>query len=287
MTSREEPSSQRSVLVDLQKIDKQSRQQTSDELAIEEPLEIRIGFVQEGQPVQRSISVTMRTPGNDFELAAGFLFTEMLIHSRDEITSIAHCGRAGSDEPRNTVRVDLAPSVHVDLDKLQRNFYTTSSCGVCGKSSIEALQMGRRPPLPLSSRRLAPEVIRALPARLRASQATFEATGGLHAAGLFSMEGELLNAREDVGRHNAVDKIIGAALMEDRVPLNDRVLMLSGRISFELAQKALVAGIPVIVAIGAPSSLAIETAKTFGMTVIGFVRDDRFNVYSGEERLSP
>ncbi len=285
MTSHRERAEDRSVSVDLQKVEGQSRHHASDQLAVEEPLEIRIGFFQDGQSVQRSISITMRTPGEDFELAAGFLFTEMIVDAADQIRSISHCGRPATGEPRNVVRVELAPSVSVDLAQLQRNFYTTSSCGVCGKSSIEALQMGKSPPLAPSSLRLDPSVLHEFPRRLRACQATFDSTGGLHAAGLFTFEGELLDIREDVGRHNAVDKLIGTEFLAGRTPLNDRVLMLSGRVSFELAQKALVAGIPVVAAVGAPSSLAIETARAFGMTVIGFVRDDRFNIYSGESRL--
>ncbi len=285
MTSRLEREREQSTPVELHRIDGTLRQRATDQLAIEEPLEIRLGLQEGGLSVQRSLSITMRTPGHDFELAAGFLFTEQIIRESGDIESIIHCGPQESEQPRNVVRVEISPSVEVDLAKLQRNFYTTSSCGVCGKSSIEALHVGRIEPLRPSTQRIDAATINALPARLRASQATFEATGGLHAAGLFDLRGELLNLREDVGRHNAVDKIIGAEFLGGRMPLTDRLLMLSGRVSFELVQKALVAGIAVVAAIGAPSSLAIETARAFGMTVIGFVRDDRFNVYSGEERL--
>lgn len=260
-----------------------ARSSDRDVVAVEEPLEIRVGFVEGDVQRQRAVSITMRTPGDDFELAAGFLFTEGLLQSPDQVVGIRHCGRG--DALTNTVRVDVRPGVSVELDRLQRNFYTTSSCGVCGKTSLEALATGARrldsPGVP----RVAASIIGALPARLRERQRTFEATGGLHAAALFDPSGHLLELREDVGRHNAVDKLIGARFLAGALPARDALLFLSGRASFELLQKAVMARIPVICAVGAPSSLAVEAAEEFGVTLLGFVRDGRFNVYAGHERL--
>jgi len=287
MTSSKELPQSAVRQLEISRVDRGLREHAEDLLAVEEPLEIQISFHKDGRPVHRTISITMRTPGSDYELAAGFLFTEMLIASREQITSIRHCGKPPAGHPANVVRVELEPSVSVDMTALERHFYTTSSCGVCGKTSIEALQMGKCAPLQVSTRRVSEDVIGQLPQRLREAQETFATTGGLHAAGLFTFAGELLELREDVGRHNAVDKVIGSQFIEGRIPLSERILMLSGRVSFELVQKALVAGIPVVAAVGAPSSLAIDTARAFGMTVCGFVRDDRFNIYSGEERISP
>lgn len=235
-----------------------------DLLAVEEPLEIRI----DDQP----ISITMRTPGNDAELAAGFLYCEGILESAEAIEELRVTG--------NSVTIRLKSGVELDLDRLNRHFYTTSSCGVCGKASLAALAaLGCRrlsrdgPAYPLD---LIPE----LPGKLRTAQGVFEHTGGLHAAGLFDFEGRLCSVREDIGRHNAVDKLIGAELLAGRVPLSDRLLLLSGRASFELVQKALRAGIPLLAAVGAPSSLAVETARRYNMTLLGFVRDGRFNIYT-------
>ena len=236
---------------------------------MEEPLQIRAG--------ERSLAVTMRTPGNDAELAAGFLFTEGLIRHAQDIANI-RCSR-------NTAVVKLAEGVTIDLEGTERNFYMTSSCGVCGKASIEALESAGATILPRSVPQVDEAMIRSLPATLRKSQAVFDRTGGLHAAGLFSAQGRLIVLREDVGRHNAVDKLIGRAFLDGRLPLHDHVLMVSGRTSFELVQKTVMAGIPVLVAVGAPSSLAVKTARRFGMTLVGFLRDDRFNVYSGADRV--
>ncbi|MBV9240405.1 MAG: formate dehydrogenase accessory sulfurtransferase FdhD [Acidobacteria bacterium] len=266
---------------------------TTDRLAVEEPLEIRLGFDEDGKQVHRAVSITMRTPGNDGELAAGFLFTEGIISSPDEIKQIRHCGLSigrGSgtlDRAKalnsNTIRVDLAGGSKVDLERLKRHFYTSSSCGVCGKSSIEALRVHADPiesDLVIDS-----EVIGSLPEKLREHQDVFDSTGGLHASALFDAKGELEIVREDVGRHNALDKVIGAKLLAREVPLSDTLLLVSGRASFELVQKALVAGIPILAAVGAPSSLAVELAKEFGMTLVGFVRDGRFNIYAGGHRI--
>jgi FdhD protein len=268
---------------------------SSDILAVEEPLEIRVGHYEQGKGVHRALSITMRTPGADRELAAGFLFTEGIISSSDQIKEIRHCGpRIGAGKgtvdrskalSSNTIRVDLNSDVELDLSALNRNFYTTSSCGVCGKSSIDALATAVKP---LSTNDLAvpPELIRLLPNRLRTAQSIFDQTGGLHACALFSVNGELDVVREDVGRHNALDKIIGAKFLAGEIPLSDSVLLVSGRASFELVQKALMAGIPIMAAVGAPSSLAVDLAREFGMTLVGFVKDDSFNIYAGEQRVT-
>jgi len=255
-----------------------------DAVAIEEPLEIRMGLHEQGPLRQQAVSVTMRTPGDDFELASGFLFTEGIILSREQVAGIKHCGRGS--EPTNTVRVDLAPGVTVDFKRLERNFYTTSSCGVCGKTSLEALATGARKIAPENATTVTAQTIDELPARLRAQQQTFQSTGGLHAAALFTHSGALIAVREDVGRHNAVDKLIGSRFLAGALPASDSILFLSGRASFELLQKAVMAGIPIVCAVGAPSSLAIEAAREFDVTLFGFVRDQRFNVYSGEQRLA-
>jgi len=266
---------------------------STDSLAIEEPLEIRLGIPNGGKLDHRAISITMRTPGDDAELAAGFLFTEGIVRHPDQIKQIRHCGltigRKGDTIDRaaalnsNTIRVDLNDDVDVDLRRLERHFYTTSSCGVCGKTSIEALKTGAKQiegGLMVSS-----DVINRLPDALRASQSVFDQTGGLHASALFSADGTLDIIREDVGRHNALDKVIGAKFLVGEMPLTDRILLVSGRASFELVQKALMAGIPILAAVGAPSSLAVELAAEFGMTLVGFVRDGRFNIYCGQERI--
>ena len=252
-------------------------QEFADALAVEEPLEIRIGLPGE---MHKPISITMRTPGDDAELAVGFLFTEGIISEREQVESIRHCGPGG-----NTIVVELAAGAEVDLKRLERHFYTTSSCGVCGKSSIEALNTGARKIENGKSPVVSSEVIHRLPGVLRNSQQTFEKTGGLHASGLFRVDGSLDLLREDVGRHNALDKVIGSQFVGGEVPLSDRTLLVSGRASFELVQKALMAGIPILAAVGAPSSLAVELAREFGMTLLGFVRDDRFNIYCGGERI--
>lgn len=270
----------RSILTaPIQRIEAGSVSQSQDLLAIEEPLEIRIG--------PKTISLTMRTPGHDFELAAGFLFTEGILQSFQQIHKIRRSETINGN-PRqagNSVTVELNPDVEVDYERLQRHFYTTSSCGVCGKASIEALQTQGCPVLPRNSPVVDSAMIHRLPEVLRREQAVFERTGGLHAAALFDSKGNLALLREDVGRHNAVDKLIGAEMLRDHTPLHDKLLLVSGRASFELAQKALMAGIPILAAVGAPSSLAVETAQRFNMTLLGFVRDHRFNIYSGASRI--
>ena len=257
----------------------------NDLLAVEEPLEIRICVTLNGRAEHRPISITMRTPGADDELAAGFLFTEGIINDPAQIDKIRHFGPPVKlNGLKNTLIVDLAEGVDVDVTRLERNFYTTSSCGVCGKSSIESLHTGVKP-LNSNGFRLRRDLIHELPQILRRHQDVFEHTGGLHASALFDADGELRILREDVGRHNALDKIIGAKFIEGSVPLSDKMLLVSGRASFELVQKALMAGIPMLAAVGAPSSLAVELAAEFGMTLIGFVRDERFNIYTGEARI--
>ena len=261
-----------------------------DKVAIEEPLEIRLDFEDGGRRTQKSISMTMRTPGSDFELAAGFLLTEGVIGASNDIVNITYCGKVvpylGHS---NTVKVELASHVELKMKSLERNFYTTSSCGVCGKASVDALKTQNQFTRDLSSGLVKSEfpidIVSELPDRLRTAQKVFDSTGGLHASGLFTATGELISAKEDVGRHNALDKIIGEALLQNRLPLTNAILMLSGRISFELVQKAAMAGLTMVVAVGAPSSLALELAKQMKMTLIGFAREDRFNVYCGEERL--
>ena len=257
------------LTVPIQKIEPGGASQRAQDLvAVEEPLQIRLR--------DTDVAITMRTPGQDRELALGFLYTEGLLANPDQIADVR------VDES-GAVIVSLTAGLAPSIDA--RRFYVTSSCGVCGKASIDALAASGCAMLPAGHPKLSADLIPHFPARLREAQAIFEHTGGLHAAGLFNTAGELLYLREDVGRHNAVDKLIGAAFLERRLPLHDHVLMLSGRISFELVQKAVTAGIPIVIAVGAPSSLAIETALRFGMTLVGFVRGGHFNVYAGGDRL--
>jgi len=253
-----------------------------DVLAVEEPLEIRIvhPWIEE-----TSISVTMRTPGNDAELAIGFLHGEGIIRSADDVVRVgkrvrSECGK------ENIVVVELAEGCNPDTGKLTRHFYTTSSCGVCGKSSIEAIEILPAEELPLGDLRVDAKIIHELPGCIQASQKLFERTGGLHAAGLFDKNGELVALREDVGRHNAMDKLIGSLLRKNQLPASEGIVLVSGRAGFELVQKAVIAGVPIMAAVGAPSSLAVELASRFGMTLIGFVRDHRFNVYTKPIRIN-
>ena len=256
----------------------------TDTLAVEEPLEIRIGFTENGKFTHKAVSITMRTPESDAELSAGFLFTEGILQSKNQIESIKHCGKFPNTQ--NTIRINLTAETRIDFKKSERNFYTTSSCGVCGKSSLEALRVAGAAKIEcIDFPRISAEIIYQLPKRLRLSQTVFDETGGLHAAALFDVSGRLIDSKEDVGRHNAVDKLIGAKFLSGNLPLADKILFLSGRASFELVQKAVMAQIPIICAVGAPSSLAVEAAKDFGVTLLGFVRDERFNIYTGLERI--
>lgn len=261
---------------------------SNDLLAIEEPLEIRIGYGKNTERFQKSISVTMRTPGHDFELALGFLFTEGIINSKKQIASIKYCNSVDIKEnTQNIVRVELLESVDFDFTKLQRNFYTTSSCGVCGKASIDAIKtvcsiLNKETEVSVNQL-----IIKQLPDKLRSKQNVFEYTGGLHACALFDISGNLEIIREDVGRHNALDKLIGACFSKNESAsiFSNKILLLSGRASFELIQKAAMAGIQVVCAIGAPSSLAVQTAQEFNITLIGFLRQNRFNIYSHSCRI--
>jgi len=258
----------------------------SDVIAVEEPLEIRL--MRDGLPeadenggTGRSISVTMRTPGHDAELAVGFLHGEGLLRAPRDVISTGHCGPTG-----NILRVTVRADIPLDLARLTRNFYSTSSCGVCGKASIEAVSAtagDRRITSPLIVRE---PVLRRLPDALRASQAGFAETGGMHAVGIFTPEGELISSREDVGRHNAMDKLVGAALLAGDLPWSQRVVLLSGRASFELLQKAMMAGAPVVAAIGAPSTLAVELAESAGITLVAFLRPGGCNVYTHPWRVT-
>lgn len=267
----------------------QQLQPEQDHLAIEEPLELRLDYDHKGRRVGQSVSITMRTPGQDEALAVGFLFTEGIITSAAQVRAVGPCGQP---DPltglHNVVKVELEDEVPLALERLKRHFYTSSSCGVCGKASLEALS-AQYPAWALPSLelpRLAPALLGQLPERLREAQACFELTGGLHACGLFDAQtGALLRLCEDVGRHNALDKLIGQALLEGELPLSQHVLILSGRASFELLQKAAMAGISVVAAVGAPSSLAVELAQRFQITLIGFLRPQRFNVYTHPSRL--
>ena len=250
-----------------------------DLLAVEEPLEIQLGYERRGWRVHKSVSITMRTPGADAELAVGFLFTEGIVGDVVQIEAV-------QTETVNVTRVELRAGVAVDLHRLERHFYTTSSCGVCGKASIAALNVGGRKFSPAEGPVFDAAIIHGLSDALRETQSVFDQTGGLHAAAIFDTSGRLIAVREDVGRHNAVDKLIGTLLLSaEPSPFADRLLFVSARASFELVQKALAAEISILAAVGAPSSLAVELAQTHGMTLLGFVRQGRFNIYAGESRI--
>ncbi|GLY04918.1 sulfurtransferase FdhD [Actinoplanes sp. NBRC 101535] len=264
------------VTVDLSASPGSRRRQ--DELAAEEPLEIRVG--------KKPLAVTMRTPGDDIDLAMGFLLGEGVIGKSGDIVTAQLC--AGTDTPNtyNVVDIVLDPHVPPPVTDLSRNFYTTSACGVCGKASIDAVRTKSLFDVTPDPMRVAAQTLVELPGKLRAAQRTFDRTGGLHAAGLFTAEGELLVLREDVGRHNAVDKVLGWALKEGRLPLAGHVLLVSGRASFELTQKAWMAGVPLLAAVSAPSTLAVELADEAGMTLVGFLREPRMNIYAGAQRVT-
>ena len=252
-----------------------------DELAVEDPLLIRVGYYFKDRFQTKDVSVTMRTPGHDCELAAGFLFSEGLIRTHEDIAGCHAVGVAPSQE----IQLDLTAGVDFDFARLERHFYTSSSCGVCGKTSLEAVETGIACPLVLDRPTVDAATVHQLPEHLRAAQSVFDKTGGLHASALFEHTGSLVDIREDVGRHNALDKLIGAQLLAGKLPLADKLLLVSGRASFELVQKALMAGIAIMAAVGAPSSLAVELARRSHMTLVGFVRAGQFNIYSGPWRI--
>jgi FdhD protein len=269
------------VHLQVQKVSAGKTEHVEDQLAIEEPLEIRVQYSLDGSPVSKAISVTMRTPGNDAALAAGFLFTEGIISGKADIASVQHLSHDG-----NIVQVNLTEHTVPSLQQADRNFYTTSSCGVCGKSSIDAIKTVSTFAKTADHLKVDADTLYTLPDRLRQQQVIFESTGGLHAAALFEMDGRFIQLREDVGRHNALDKLIGTSLMSDLLPLDQAILLLSGRASFELIQKAVMAGIKIVVAVGAPSSLAVQLADESGITLAGFLRGTRFNIYTHAQRIT-
>ena len=275
-----------SQAIEINKVDGARISSSDDRVAVEEPLEIQLTSPSADGSAAKSVSITMRTPGDDHELALGFLFTEGIIQTSDQVISVQHCGQA---DPRsglkNIVRVEIDPNVDLQLDRLQRHFYTTSSCGVCGKASLDALRVTGQSSLAAHKAVFSARMLTDLPGIVRQRQPLFKETGGLHAAAIFGPDGEIVIVKEDVGRHNATDKAIGFLFSAGRLPAHDLALLVSGRASFELMQKALVAGIPLLAAVGAPSSLAVQTAKEFDMTLIGFLRDGTFNIYAGPERV--
>jgi FdhD protein len=282
-----DPMTANSLAVDVRKIEGDVAVARRDDVAVEEPLEIQLCSGRAEGAAAKSVSVTMRTPGEDEELALGFLYSEAIITAT---TRIAGISRPGDPDPasgeRNVVRIELHADEPIDFLRLERHFYTTSSCGVCGKASLDALRVAGARPLDDVATAFARTVIGELPERLRRRQRVFSKTGGLHAAAVFDPDGEIVLVREDIGRHNAVDKVIGALLLAGKLPAHGLGLLVSGRASFELMQKALVAGIPLLAAVGAPSSLAVQLAQEFGMTLIGFLRRGHFNIYAGGERVA-
>lgn len=286
----------------VQEINAGHLKKTQDMVAVEEPLEIRLIFGPKERRIEQSISITMRTPGQDGELAAGFLFTEGIIPGKPAILSIEHEQRQEQRQeqrmapeqniapdnliPDNIIRISLDEHIPLDLTRLQRHFYTSSSCGVCGKSSIDALRTVCPATRQEKDWQISAGLIYSLPELLRHKQEIFEQTGGLHASALFDLNGHLLQIREDIGRHNALDKLIGHALSNDLLPLHEHILLLSGRACFELIQKAAMAGIRLIAAVGPPSSMAVQLAEEYGITLVGFLRDRRFNIYAGAHRIS-
>ena len=267
--------------IQIHKINAGEINETADKVAVEEPLQIQLEYSTATGQMLKDIAVTMRTPGNDEELAAGFLFTEGIIKNADDISEIKH---PHADE--NLVQVILKENMLPALGNIARNFYTTSSCGICGKASIDAVRTASQYGEVKNNSCIPAPVFYALQNELKKQQKVFEDTGGIHASALFDAKGKFIMLREDVGRHNALDKIIGAAMLNNQLPLNNCILLLSGRASFELVQKAVMAGIKIIASVGAPSSLAVEMATENDVTLIGFLRDDRFNIYSGKERIS-
>ena len=276
-----------SLTIDIDNISGDQQVGREDFVAVEEPLEIQLSSGTAAGAAAKSISITMRTPGNDVELALGFLYTEAIISDRRQVAQADHQGPAAPGSGlQNIVRVELEPDVEVDLGRLQRHFYTTSSCGVCGKASVDALRVTGRESLKDKGAAYSRKLIVDLPDKLMGQQRLFSQTGGLHAAAVFDDKGDIIVVREDVGRHNAVDKVVGALLMKNELPAENLGLLVSGRASFELMQKALVAGLPTLIAVSAPSSLAVELANEFGMTLVGFLRGNKFNIYAGKHRIT-
>lgn len=268
------------------KIQGQQRSSLDDLVVMEEPLEIRLGFLKNGIRAQKSISVTMRTPGHDEELALGFLFTESIINGAASVVGFNRPPVRWKQAKENVLVVELSDDVAVDLGRLERHFYTSSSCGVCGKASIEAVRVQGRFELPEPVPMFTAELLHKLPDLLASQQSIFDCTGGLHGAALFDATGKLLLSREDVGRHNALDKLIGASLRQGLLPLSNCLVLVSGRAGFELVQKSVVAGVAVLSAVGAPTSLSVELAEEAGMTLVGFLRNGQFNIYSCPERIT-
>jgi FdhD protein len=269
----------------VQRIGRGKRETVEDSVAAEEPLEIRVIRHDGGQSVQQSLVVTMRTPGDDFELAAGFLYNEGVVQRREDILDIAYCLDEAQPQERNVVSVTLGPDAKLDPTRLDRNFFASSSCGVCGKATLESLELRGQSLVeggPLFSER----VLKTLPAAMRERQLTFQQTGGLHASALFDSQANLIDLREDIGRHNTVDKLVGERLMKGELPLSESGLVVSGRAGFEILQKTLAARVPLVAAVGAPSTLAVDVATEFGITLIGFLNADGFNVYSRPDRIA-
>ncbi|HEV8594092.1 MAG TPA: formate dehydrogenase accessory sulfurtransferase FdhD [Thermoplasmata archaeon] len=260
--------------------------EVDDVLAVEEPLEIRVVHGTSGEEREDPVVVTMRTPGHDPELAAGFLFSEGILRVRSDLNRIEAAPPRASEENGNVLRVVLADGVPFDTSRTVRSFYTTSSCGVCGKTSLDALWARTPPPVSTATPKVKAPILAAMPEALRRAQDVFERTGGLHGAALFTDRAEVVTLREDVGRHNAVDKIVGERFLAGALPLPDSILLVSGRASFEILQKAILAGIPFVAAVGAPSSMAVDVAKEFGMTLVGFLRGASFNIYAGAQRIA-
>lgn len=272
--------------VAIHKVEGKIAAQKIDHVVVEEPLELRLGFGPSNDRKQKSISITMRTPGMDLEWATGFLFTEGIIQNISQILSIKHCTSLGKEiNPQNVVRAELTEDCDFEIKNLERHFYTSSSCGICGKASIEAVQSVCNNKIENDDFEIPHEILFALPEKLKAAQKIFGYTGGIHAAGIFDETGKLIFMCEDVGRHNALDKLIGKALIEG-LDFNNRIVLLSGRSSFELIQKASMAACPIVAAVGAPSSLAIQLAEEAGISLIGFLKNKQFNVYSGAHRIS-
>lgn len=273
--------------VQITKVNEMSSQTIDDIIVVEEPLEIRLGYGPMDMRDEINVSITMRTPGNDFELATGFLFTEGVIKSGEDILSIKYCtNHQKSEQQYNIVRVELMPHIEFDASTFNRNFYMTSACGICGKASIDAIAVHCIKSELNDSLKIDKQLVFSLSDKLKQKQTIFNNTGGIHAAALFSNKGELLLTMEDVGRHNALDKLIGSLIALNKIKLAENaVLFLSGRASFELLQKATIAGVKIVCAVGAPSSLAVQTAEEFGITLIGFLRDGRFNIYTHQTRI--